>query len=214
MVRRLLILASFVGLMWFVIWPFFRSFPMVQEILHSSLAIKGGEPVGMVAIGLMKLSGSPARARSDLTKLYHRALKEKFDVSRGSQEALSRNAFLSRARDAVTRYDFPTIDKDGDGFITREEWGARDTYEFYVLDEGKDDSISEREYWVRKVATIRDQFDEIDRDKNGMINFDDYVKLHADTEGEESFINSIDVDSNGVISDIEITAANVRYDKL
>ncbi|WP_254436255.1 hypothetical protein [Ruegeria arenilitoris] len=80
------------------------------------------------------------------------------------------------------------IDKNNDGFLSREEFDAFSDYAFQAMDENKDSSVGLQE---AKPHLDEDQFRDVDRDNDGFISRSEY-----DAQMNDDFL-SADKNQNG-----------------
>jgi Ca2+-binding EF-hand superfamily protein len=120
------------------------------------------------------------------------------------------------ARDHGERPDFSTLDADGSGEITLEDFAALRDERFGEIDANQDGSVDRAEFvahaQARAANRAEEMFDRIDVDGDGVLSLDAVASRMGERSGRgiERMLRRFDADSSGGISAEEFAAAQER----
>lgn len=120
------------------------------------------------------------------------------------------------ARDHGERPDFTTLDADGSGEITLEDFAALRDERFDEIDNNRDGSVDRAEFLAhaqaRAARRAGEMFDRMDADGDGVLSQDALASRMGDRGGRgiERMLRRFDADNSGGISAEEFDAAQKR----
>ncbi len=130
--------------------------------------------------------------------------------------ALGTGAAMAQGPGGGERFDFETLDVDGDGEITAEDLSAMRDNRFSDLDSDGNGEVSEDEFVAAAVAKAEEraarQFANLDADGDGALSRD-VLETRGRGQMGERLLARVDTDNSGGVSAEEFEAAKDRMAK-